>query len=143
MRGHTKRALKIHRYHRDPHLPPPLIPGITFYCILLNETEQSSATSFQTSRISIRMRGRRRLRRNAYTVSGARMETIGKKNCASRKMFFLNNEVLKRWRLAHASAAICLFFFSFLPPLTTPPPFLDDTCHSFCLSPRGNNELLY
>lgn len=127
LRGHTKRALEIHRWSLffllppppPLHLPPPLIPGITFYSILLNETEQSSAVSFQTSQISIRMRGHGRLRRNAYTVSGARMETIGEKNCAGRIMFFLDNERLKRSRLAHASAVVCLVFF--VPPPPQPP----------------------
>ena len=52
-----------------------LIPGMTFYRILLNEREQSSAGPFRQSNYH-QNKGGIRIRQNAYIASGQRMETI-------------------------------------------------------------------
>lgn len=71
------RALEI-------HCRAFLIPGMTFYRILLNETEQSSASPFRQS--NYHQNSHIRLREKAYIVLGQRMGNREKKH-AYRTMF--------------------------------------------------------
>lgn len=93
------RALEI-------HCRAFLIPGMTFYCILLNETEQSSASPFRQS--NYHQNSHIRLREKAYIVLGQRMGNREEKH-AYRTMFFSFSNNGYSCKDRNGCAHVCLY----------------------------------